>query len=192
MAVCQQARPPAGSETRAPAGRQSAGWPASSQPLLAGVVSLLAVHKPAERLGDGETGYVKVYEVQGSSFNKVDKVMYQGREMIVSKGKDSVGDIKMRPAQPDLSGVKAIADALCVSGVLTSVRRGLHRSARVSPSGSASPSASPSHCPPAPAREHAIPPPGGRHAGARAAAGLWGRRCPAAIRPEAIYHTGWA
>ena len=46
-----------------------------------------------------------------------DKVMYEGREMTISKGKDSDGDIKMI----DLSGVKALADGIAVSHSLTSV-----------------------------------------------------------------------
>ena len=66
----------------------------------------------------GETGYVKVSNVQGSSFNKGDKVIYQGCELVISKGKDSDGEIKMF----DLSGVKALADSLAVNGSLTSVR----------------------------------------------------------------------
>ena len=66
----------------------------------------------------GETGYVKVSEVQGSSFEKGDTVVYKGQEMIISQGKDSDGDIKMI----DMSGIKAIADALRVSASLTSVR----------------------------------------------------------------------
>ena len=55
-------------------------------------------------------------------FNVGDKVTYQGREMIVSKGKDRDGKIKMRPVTCDLSGVKAIADALCDCPSLTTVR----------------------------------------------------------------------
>ena len=65
----------------------------------------------------GETGYVKATKVQGSSFNVGDKVVYEGREMVVSKGKDSDGDIKMI----DVSGVKALADSLAVNGSLTKV-----------------------------------------------------------------------
>ena len=45
--------------------------------------------------------------------------MYNGREMIVSQGKDGDGDIKMTPASRDLSGIKAISDALSVSASLT-------------------------------------------------------------------------
>ena len=68
-----------------------------------------------------ETGYIKASKVQGASFNVGDKVMYEGKEMIVSRAKDSDGDIKMTNL-PDLSGVNAIADALRVNGSLTSVR----------------------------------------------------------------------
>ena len=47
--------------------------------------------------------YVKADLVQGTSFEVGDKVTYKGCEMIVSKGKDSDGEIKMI----NLSGVKA-------------------------------------------------------------------------------------
>ena len=65
----------------------------------------------------GETGYVKATAVQGPSFNVGDRVIYQGCEMIVSKGIDSDGEIKM----VNLSGVKALAHALRVNPSLTSV-----------------------------------------------------------------------
>ena len=65
-----------------------------------------------------ETGYIKASKVQGASFNVGDKVMYEGKEMIVSRAKDSDGDIKMTNL-PDLSGVNAIADALRVNGSMT-------------------------------------------------------------------------
>ena len=65
----------------------------------------------------GETSYVKATQVQGTSFEVGDKVTYEGREMIVSKGKDRDGEIKMI----DLSGVKALADGIAVSGSLTSI-----------------------------------------------------------------------
>ena len=65
----------------------------------------------------GETGYVKANQVQGSSFEVGDKVTYKGLEMIISKGKDHDGDIKMI----DLSGVKALADGIAVSRSLTQV-----------------------------------------------------------------------
>ena len=67
----------------------------------------------------GETDYVKATKVQGSSFNVGDKVVYKGREMVVSQGKDSDGDMKM----VDMSGVKALADSLAANSSLTSVRR---------------------------------------------------------------------
>jgi len=65
----------------------------------------------------GETGYVKATKVQGSSFHVGDKVLYEGREMVVSMGKDSDGDIKMI----DMSGVKALADGLAVNAELTAL-----------------------------------------------------------------------
>ena len=61
-----------------------------------------------------ETDYVKASEVQGSSFNVGDEVTYKGQKMIVSKGKDSDGDIKMKTVA-DLSGITALADALRAS-----------------------------------------------------------------------------
>ena len=63
----------------------------------------------------GETGYIKATEVQGSSFDVGDQVTYQGREMTISKGKNSDGDIKMS----DLSGIKELASAIAVSSSLT-------------------------------------------------------------------------
>ena len=65
----------------------------------------------------GETGYVKATAVQGPSFNVGDRVIYQGCEMIVSKGIDSDGEIKM----VNLSGVKALAHALRVNPSMTSL-----------------------------------------------------------------------
>ena len=60
----------------------------------------------------GETRYMNVTEVQGSSFSVGDKVIYQGREMTISEGENDDGDIKMM----DLSGVRALADSLAVNG----------------------------------------------------------------------------
>ena len=67
-----------------------------------------------------ETGYIKASQVQGSSFNEGDKVVYQGKEMIVSKAKDRDGDIKMTNL-PDMTGLNALADAFRVNGSLTSI-----------------------------------------------------------------------
>ncbi|KOO34935.1 protein nlrc3-like protein, partial [Chrysochromulina tobinii] len=67
-----------------------------------------------------ETGYIKASQVQGSSFNEGDIVVYQGKEMIVSKAKDRDGDIKMTHL-PDMSGLNALADAFRVNGSLTSI-----------------------------------------------------------------------
>ena len=65
-----------------------------------------------------ETGFVKATEGQGSSFFDVgDKVIYEGHEMTISKGKDRDGEIRMI----DFAGVKALADSLAVNGSLTSV-----------------------------------------------------------------------
>ena len=65
-----------------------------------------------------ETGYIKASQVQGSSFNEGDKVVYQGKEMIVSKAKDRDGDIKMTNL-PYMSGLNALANAFRVNGALT-------------------------------------------------------------------------
>jgi len=68
----------------------------------------------------GETGCVKASEVQGISFEVGDKVIYKGREMLVSTGKDSDGEIRMKPLDR-LSVINAVADALRVSASLTEV-----------------------------------------------------------------------
>ena len=67
-----------------------------------------------------ETGYVKASEVQGSSFNVGDKVIYEGKEMVVSKAKDRDGDIIKMKTLPDMAGINAIADAI-VRGSLSKV-----------------------------------------------------------------------
>ena len=64
-----------------------------------------------------ETGYVKASEVEGDSKEVGAKVIYQGREMVVSKGINSDGKLKMR----DFSGITAIADALKVNMGLSSI-----------------------------------------------------------------------
>ena len=61
---------------------------------------------------------MKATEVQGASKEVGAKVVYQGREMIVSKGVDRDGDLKM----VDLSGVIALADALKANAALTSLK----------------------------------------------------------------------
>ena len=66
----------------------------------------------------GETGYVKASKVQGTSFNVGDEVIYEGCKMIVSKGKDSDGEIKMKPVDW-AQGINEIADALRVNASLT-------------------------------------------------------------------------
>ena len=68
----------------------------------------------------GETGYVKATEVQGSSFNVRDEVIYKGQKMVISRGKDSDGDIKMKPVNW-LEGITALADAIAVSASLVQV-----------------------------------------------------------------------
>ena len=81
--------------------------------------SLTSLDLASNNLG-GETGYVKASKVQGKSFNIGDEVIYEGRKMIVSKGKDRDGDIKMKPVDW-VQGINAIADALRVNASLTEV-----------------------------------------------------------------------
>ena len=61
----------------------------------------------------GKTAYIKIREVQGSSFEVGAKVTYAGREMTVSMAPDSDGDIKMI----DLSGFMALAASLPECGL---------------------------------------------------------------------------
>ena len=64
---------------------------------------------------------MKATEVQGVSNEVGAKVVYQGREMIVSKGVDRDGELKM--VDPDwLSGITALADALKANAALTSLK----------------------------------------------------------------------
>ena len=65
-----------------------------------------------------ETDYVKATEVQGESKEVGAKVIYQGREMTVSKGIDRDGDLKMA----DFSGVVAFAEMLKSNSTLTDVK----------------------------------------------------------------------
>ena len=63
----------------------------------------------------GETGYIKATEDEGNSKEVGATVMYQGREMTVSKGIDRDGELKLA----DYSGVHALAGALKFNAVLT-------------------------------------------------------------------------
>ena len=60
---------------------------------------------------------MKATEVEGNSKEVGAKVMYQGREMFVSKGVDRDGELKMH----DFSGIIAICDALKLNSSLTSL-----------------------------------------------------------------------
>jgi len=73
----------------------------------------------------GETGYIKASEVEGESKEVGATVIYQGREMVVSKGVDSDGDLKLVDAVQ--TGVLAIAKALEVNGVLTTLNLGRNK-----------------------------------------------------------------
>ena len=90
-------------------------------PALAANGSLTSLNLSSNNLCSvTETGYIKASQVQGSSFNEGDKVVYQGKEMIVSKAKDGDGDIKMTNL-PDMTGLNALADAFHVNGSLTKI-----------------------------------------------------------------------
>ena len=80
---------------------------------------------------------MKATEVEGDSKEVGAKVMYQGREMVVSKKVDSDGELKMC----DFTGIIAICDMLKVNSSLTSLSYA-HQSLNSSPKVSA-PRASP-------------------------------------------------
>ena len=61
---------------------------------------------------------MKATEVQGDSKEVGAKVVYQGREMIVSKGVDGDGEMKMI----DLSGVVALSGALKTNSTLRDLK----------------------------------------------------------------------
>ena len=84
--------------------------------MLGANASLTDLNLASNKLA-GETDYVNATKVQGSSFNVGDKVTYEGREMVISEGKGSDGDIKMI----DMSGIKALADSLAVNASLTAL-----------------------------------------------------------------------
>ena len=65
----------------------------------------------------GGERYVKASKVEGESKKVGDKVIYEGREMTVSKGVDKDGDLKV----VDLSGMLAMSKALEVNRVLTTL-----------------------------------------------------------------------
>ena len=69
----------------------------------------------------GETDYIKASEVEGESKQVGAMVIYEGREMVVSQGVDSDGDLTLR----DTAGVLAIAKALEVNEGADQTRGGL-------------------------------------------------------------------
>ena len=79
---------------------------------------LTELNLASNKLGGDETGYVKASEVEGVSKEVGAKVIYQGREMTVSKGVDSDGDMKM----VDLSGVFALAEMIKSNTVLRDLK----------------------------------------------------------------------
>ena len=66
----------------------------------------------------GQTDYVKASEVEGASKEVGAKVMYQGREMVVSKGVNNDGELKMC----DFSGITALADTLKTNTTLQNLK----------------------------------------------------------------------
>ena len=68
------------------------------------------------------TGYVKVSEVQGESFDVGAKVTYRGRQLTVSQAPDRDGEIKMF----DISAISALCDALPRMTALTELKCACH------------------------------------------------------------------
>lgn len=66
----------------------------------------------------GATDYVKASEVEGDSKEQGAKVMYQGREMVVSTGVDDDGELQMI----DISGITALADTLKTNTTLQALK----------------------------------------------------------------------
>ena len=62
-----------------------------------------------------ETGCVEAREVEGESKEVGDTVIYQGREMVVSRGVDSCGDLKIN--MPDISGITMLAAILTQTNI---------------------------------------------------------------------------
>ena len=71
-------------------------------------------------VGDGgsETSYVNKSKVQGESFEVGAKVMYNGRQMTVSKAPDRDGDIKMI----NIAAVFALCKALPLMANLSDLK----------------------------------------------------------------------
>ena len=63
---------------------------------------------------------MKASEVQGESKEVGSKVFYNGREMVVSKGVDRDGELKMKTIA-DASGIEALAEGLKGNSTLTSL-----------------------------------------------------------------------
>ena len=63
-----------------------------------------------------ETGCVEAREVEGESKEVGDTVIYQGREMVVSRGVDGDGDLKMTN-MPDISGITMLAAILSQTNI---------------------------------------------------------------------------
>ena len=76
--------------------------------------------------GDKEIGYVNKSNVEGESFEIGATVVYEGREMTVSRAPDSDGDIKMKTLA-DLSGFLAFCGALPQIKQLKELKCGLSR-----------------------------------------------------------------
>jgi hypothetical protein len=76
----------------------------------------------------GATGYVEASRLRHQVFAKSpgefrvdDKVVFEGREMIVLEGKDWKGNVKMKPLDW-AAGITAIGEALRVDGAVTALK----------------------------------------------------------------------
>jgi NLR family CARD domain-containing protein 3 len=78
----------------------------------------LSCHSLADNALVSQTGYIKASKVEGASKEAGAKVMYQGREMVVSKGINRDGEMKMW----DFSGIAALAEGLKQNCSLTSIK----------------------------------------------------------------------
>lgn len=84
------------------------------------VTSLTDVDLSLNNLADGRRE-VNTIEVQGSNLNEGANVMYQGREFVIDDNEMYEHTLTIEPVEPDLSGIKAIAEALHASSSITQV-----------------------------------------------------------------------
>jgi hypothetical protein len=89
---------------------------------ISSFVWCLSCHSLADNALVSQTGYIKASKVEGASKEAGAKVMYQGREMVVSKGINRDGEMKMW----DFSGIAALAEGLKQNCSLTSIKWAAH------------------------------------------------------------------